>query len=519
MAITVNLPTSRQILLFNTLLQGLCSAFETLQPSESYLLWKAGWFAVVIDVRTTSEYASGHLPGAYLIDSLASNRVIPAVLGDSCKDCPLAVYCRTGSRSKEASRVLAAEGFISVYDILGVQQLFAHGFPAEKGVLSSPARPTSTCSQACRSNMSTVSMVTIGSGPTYWSAIPSSPSTYWVMEGDTLTFRYSRYHNVWLMDDEQAFETCNFEGATEIAGNLRGGGTGNILSNTHNADELIVGSVSLNTLVTLNRLEKLSVMYIACRVSSHCHMGQKIKIMVSPRPQPATVPHRSAPRSPAGSCYFYVTSCSMQAAITPNMWLRDSWGEANMRSGSTITTCEQTRRAGFASWCSIPFSAVTMHFNPPQVIPSAPRSPAGSCYFYVTSCSMQAAITPNMWLRDRWGEANMRSGSTITTCEQTRRAGFASWCSIPFSAVTMHFNPPQVIPSAPRSPAGSCYFYVTSCSMQAAITPNMWLRDSWGEANMRSGSDFTTCEQTRRAGFASWCGILLSAVTMHFNTP
>jgi len=358
----------RQRLLLSTLFQGLCVAFKTLQPSESFPLWKAGWFAVVIDVRTTAEYASGHIPGAYLVDSLASTQVIPSAFGVICKQCPIAVYCRTGSRSMAAAKVLEAAGFTAVYDIQGVQQLFAHGFPEEKGVPSSPVQLTHLCSEALRacqsSSLQSASTLTIGSAPAYWSAIPSSPNAYWVTEGDALRFSYSSFHNVWLMASQEAFETCNFVGAKELAGNFKGGGSG-FSPNTH---DLVA--------------ESPGVMYIACEVSSHCHAGQKIQVMVSPRLNLPPVP--SAPLAPAGSCYYYVTSCPQQATVTPNKWMRDSWGEAYKRSGTDRTACEQTRRDGFAAWCGIQLTAVTMQFNAPNVCCSAMIASCLACQKDVT---------------------------------------------------------------------------------------------------------------------------------------
>lgn len=64
----------------------------------------------VLDVRTPAEYAEGHIPGALNID----------VLGDGfeskCqkaldKERTVAVYCRSGKRSKKAAEILTGKGF------------------------------------------------------------------------------------------------------------------------------------------------------------------------------------------------------------------------------------------------------------------------------------------------------------------------------------------------------------------------------------------------------------------------
>lgn len=42
--------------------------------------------------------------------------------------------------------------------------------------------------------------VTIGSGTSYWSAMPSNPSSYSLAVGDKLRFQYNSYHNLYLME-------------------------------------------------------------------------------------------------------------------------------------------------------------------------------------------------------------------------------------------------------------------------------------------------------------------------------
>ena len=66
---------------------------------------------VVLDVRTPAEHSEGHIPGTHFnIDVLEDNytenaqKVIP-------KDKPVALYCRSGNRSKNAARILAENGY------------------------------------------------------------------------------------------------------------------------------------------------------------------------------------------------------------------------------------------------------------------------------------------------------------------------------------------------------------------------------------------------------------------------
>ena len=62
----------------------------------------------------------------------------------------------------------------------------------------------------------------------YWSSIPSTPSSYTVSVGDKLSFKYSAYHNVFLLPSPSAYDNCDFSGATELASQTFGGvGTAN----------------------------------------------------------------------------------------------------------------------------------------------------------------------------------------------------------------------------------------------------------------------------------------------------
>lgn len=70
---------------------------------------------VLIDVRTEEEYDSGHIPRAINIPyTEIENKV------DYDKDKPIAVYCRTGKRSKEAALTLEKMGYTKIYDIGGI---------------------------------------------------------------------------------------------------------------------------------------------------------------------------------------------------------------------------------------------------------------------------------------------------------------------------------------------------------------------------------------------------------------
>lgn len=68
----------------------------------------------LIDVRTPEEYALGHIPGACNMDVNADGFARKITTLDKQK--PVAVYCRSGKRSKIAARELASMGF-KVYEL------------------------------------------------------------------------------------------------------------------------------------------------------------------------------------------------------------------------------------------------------------------------------------------------------------------------------------------------------------------------------------------------------------------
>ena len=73
---------------------------------------------VVVDVRRTDEYASGHIPGAILIPNESIGTEKPDQLPD--KDQIILVYCRSGNRSKQAAQKLADMGYTNIYEFGGI---------------------------------------------------------------------------------------------------------------------------------------------------------------------------------------------------------------------------------------------------------------------------------------------------------------------------------------------------------------------------------------------------------------
>lgn len=68
---------------------------------------------VVLDVRTASEYAEGHIEGSINIDQGQSD-FMEKVRAALPADRKIAIYCRSGRRSANAAGRLADEGYLCV---------------------------------------------------------------------------------------------------------------------------------------------------------------------------------------------------------------------------------------------------------------------------------------------------------------------------------------------------------------------------------------------------------------------
>lgn len=74
--------------------------------------------AMLIDVRTPEEYASGHIPGSLNVP-LENIRAVWKTGAD--EDTPLYLYCAFGSRAARAALQLQALGYARAVDIGGIE--------------------------------------------------------------------------------------------------------------------------------------------------------------------------------------------------------------------------------------------------------------------------------------------------------------------------------------------------------------------------------------------------------------
>jgi rhodanese-related sulfurtransferase len=100
-----------------TLLTSIC-ALVGCKGSDMFQSVDAEHFAQIIedttvvrlDVRTDAEYQQGHIPGAILLD-VTQSTFIDKAKQQLPKEKTIALYCRSGRRSKTAAQLLAKEGY------------------------------------------------------------------------------------------------------------------------------------------------------------------------------------------------------------------------------------------------------------------------------------------------------------------------------------------------------------------------------------------------------------------------
>ena len=73
--------------------------------------------AVVLDVRETSEWDKGHIPGSRHITLTQLEKRMSEI--EKFKSRPLIVYCATGARSGGACKTLKKAGFEQVFSLAG----------------------------------------------------------------------------------------------------------------------------------------------------------------------------------------------------------------------------------------------------------------------------------------------------------------------------------------------------------------------------------------------------------------
>jgi rhodanese-related sulfurtransferase len=101
--------------MFNLFSMGT-KAYENLSGAEFKSKYTETTGAVLVDVRTAGEFASGTIKGAKNIDFMSSSFKEQFAKLDKAK--AYFLFCRSGNRSGQACSVLAKEGY-KVYNLNG----------------------------------------------------------------------------------------------------------------------------------------------------------------------------------------------------------------------------------------------------------------------------------------------------------------------------------------------------------------------------------------------------------------
>ena len=99
--------------------------FESIDAKQAIHLLENDDNVTLLDVRTIQEYKSGHLRDATLIPVQVLSQNLGMLKQDKNKR--IIVYCRTGSRSVSASRILEKNGFTPLNVKGGIIQLMGAG--------------------------------------------------------------------------------------------------------------------------------------------------------------------------------------------------------------------------------------------------------------------------------------------------------------------------------------------------------------------------------------------------------
>ena len=92
--------------------------YEQISAEDAKKLMDTESDFIIIDARTTEEFAEGHIPDAVLIPEYEIADRAPSELPD--KEQLILVYCRSGRRSKIASQALVELGYTNVKEFGGI---------------------------------------------------------------------------------------------------------------------------------------------------------------------------------------------------------------------------------------------------------------------------------------------------------------------------------------------------------------------------------------------------------------
>ena len=94
------------------------ASYQQISMDEAIAIMESESDYIILDVRTTEEFADKHIPDAINIpNETIGTEDIPELPN---KDQLILVYCRSGNRSKQASEKLAALGYTNIVEFGGI---------------------------------------------------------------------------------------------------------------------------------------------------------------------------------------------------------------------------------------------------------------------------------------------------------------------------------------------------------------------------------------------------------------
>ena len=96
---------------------GILDIFKKADMNQSVETCRNTPGALLIDVRSASEFDGGHIPGSINLPIQALQRA-ENQLGDPLT--PIYVYCQSGARSSRAAKLLEVMGYHRVTDLGGI---------------------------------------------------------------------------------------------------------------------------------------------------------------------------------------------------------------------------------------------------------------------------------------------------------------------------------------------------------------------------------------------------------------
>lgn len=98
----------------------MITKFKSITAEEAKEIMAEQTGFVILDVRTQSEFDTGHIEGAILLPLDEIKTKAKDILLD--KNQLILVYCRSGNRSRTAANELVQLGYTNVYDFGGIIQ-------------------------------------------------------------------------------------------------------------------------------------------------------------------------------------------------------------------------------------------------------------------------------------------------------------------------------------------------------------------------------------------------------------